>query len=55
MTVLSGCINDVTLQRELLIHRFGFNAKDILTVTNKQATRQNIATSLLSFADEGKC
>ncbi len=32
---LSGCINDVYLQRELLIHRFGFNPKDILLVTDE--------------------
>jgi Caspase domain len=42
ISVLSGCVNDVTLQRELLIHRFGFNPKDILTLTDKQATRQSI-------------
>jgi Caspase domain/Domain of unknown function (DUF4384) len=39
---LSGCKNDVLLQHELLTHRFGFNSKDILTLTNAQATRQNI-------------
>ena len=31
---LSGCITDVYLQRELLVHRFGFNPKDILIVTD---------------------
>lgn len=39
---LNGCVNDVELQRELLIHRFGFNPKDILTLTDRQATRVNI-------------
>ncbi|BAY66827.1 peptidase C14 caspase catalytic subunit p20 (plasmid) [Calothrix brevissima NIES-22] len=39
---LSGCVNDVLLQRELLIHRFGFNPQDILTLTDKQATRKGI-------------
>lgn len=39
---LSGCINDVRLQQELLIHRFGFNPKDILTLTDNQATRSGI-------------
>ncbi|MBD2413968.1 peptidase C14, caspase catalytic subunit p20 [Nostoc calcicola FACHB-389] len=39
---LGGCKNDVLLQRELLTHRFGFNDKDILTLTNAQATRQGI-------------
>ncbi|MCC5600654.1 caspase family protein [Nostoc favosum] len=39
---LGGCKNDVLLQRELLTHRFSFNDKDILTLTNAQATRQGI-------------
>lgn len=39
---LAGCKNDVLLQHELLTHRFGFNSKDILTLTNAQATRQGI-------------
>ena len=37
-----GCITDVHLQRELLIHRFGFNPRDILTITGKSATREAI-------------
>ncbi|MBD2492013.1 caspase family protein [Aulosira sp. FACHB-615] len=39
---LGGCENDVSLQRELLTHRFGFQNTDILTLTNAQATRQSI-------------
>ncbi|MBD2314099.1 caspase family protein [Desertifilum sp. FACHB-1129] len=39
---LEGCITDVELQRHLLIHRFGFNPKDIHTLTDSQATRQNL-------------
>lgn len=42
---LKGCVNDVLLQRELLIHRFGFNPKDILTITDNQATRQGMLTA----------
>lgn len=42
---LQGCITDVELQRELLIHRFGFLPEDILTVTGAQATRSAIETS----------
>ena len=30
------------MQEMLLIHRFGFNPKDIITLTDKQATRQGI-------------
>ncbi len=41
-TALRGCLTDVELQRQLLIHRFGFNPKDILTLTETQATRQVI-------------
>ncbi|MGC9524212.1 MAG: caspase family protein [Limnospira sp.] len=39
---LSGCVTDVELQRELLISRFGFQATDILTLTDNKATRENI-------------
>lgn len=39
---LEGCLNDLDLQRYLLIHRFGFNPKNILTLSNQQATRQGI-------------
>ncbi|MUG97664.1 DUF4384 domain-containing protein [Scytonema sp. UIC 10036] len=39
---LEGCANDVLLQKELLVHRFSFNPNDIRTLTNAQATRQNI-------------
>ncbi|MBD2356493.1 caspase family protein [Tolypothrix sp. FACHB-123] len=41
---LSGCTYDVQLQKHLLIHRFGFKAEDIVTLTDAQATRQNILT-----------
>lgn len=39
---LRGCVNDMELQRHLLIHRFGFNPKDIYTLTDEKATRQGI-------------
>lgn len=41
---LRGCVNDVRLQQELLIHRFGFKPDGILTLTDQQATRENILT-----------
>ena len=41
-TALKGCLTDVELQRQLLIHRFGFHPNDILTLTETQATRQGI-------------
>lgn len=39
---LDGCRNDVELQRHLLIHRFGFNPKDIYTLIDEKATREGI-------------
>lgn len=39
---LEGCVNDVILQRQLLIHRFGFNPKDIVLLLDEQADRQGI-------------
>jgi len=45
---LSGCVTDVELQRELLIHRFGFQPTDILTLTDLQATRENIESAFVS-------
>ncbi len=44
-TPLQGCLTDVELQRQLLIHRFGFNPKDIVTLTDAAATRQGILTT----------
>ena len=46
-TNLQGCLTDVELQRELLLHRFGFNQQDILTLTDTQATRENIETAFV--------
>ena len=42
---LQGCVTDVQLQRELLINCFGFQDKDILTLSDREATRQNILTA----------
>ncbi|ASC72532.1 uncharacterized protein XM38_034900 [Halomicronema hongdechloris C2206] len=39
---LRGTLMDVEMQRELLIHRFGFSASDIVLLTNAQATRTGI-------------
>jgi Caspase domain len=44
---LSGCLTDVELQRELLINRFGFNPSDIITLTDQQATRENIEAAFV--------
>ncbi|MGL5133618.1 MAG: caspase family protein, partial [Planktothrix sp.] len=42
---LEGCINDIDLQRYLLIHRFGFNPKDIYILPETEATRTGILTA----------
>lgn len=44
---LAGCVTDVELQRELLMHRFGLKAADILTLTDQQATRTAIETAFV--------
>ncbi len=49
---LNGCLTDVELQRELLIHRFGFNPHDILTLTDQEATRENIETAFVKHLVE---
>jgi Caspase domain/Domain of unknown function (DUF4384) len=45
MNPLNGCLNDVLLQKNLLIHRFGFNPNDIKILIDGQATRQGILTA----------
>jgi hypothetical protein len=45
---LQGCLTDVSLQQELLIHRYGFSAADIVTLTDGAATREAIETAFLS-------
>lgn len=42
---LQGCVTDVNLQQQLLIHRFGFNPQDIVMLTDEKATRQGILTA----------
>jgi len=44
---LNGCLTDVELQKELLIHRFGFKSSDIVTLTGGQATRGHIENAFI--------
>ncbi|MEM0979210.1 MAG: caspase family protein [Cyanobacteria bacterium P01_H01_bin.58] len=44
--LLQGATTDVALQQELLLHRFGVPTADVLTLTNEQATRQNILDAI---------
>lgn len=41
-SALNGCLTDVELQRELLLHRFNLAPANILTLTDHQATRAGI-------------
>ncbi|WP_196358145.1 caspase family protein [Nodosilinea nodulosa] len=43
---LKGSLTDVELQRQLLVHRFGFQPGDVVVLTNQDATRENILTAL---------
>ncbi len=42
---LQGCVTDVERQRELLIHRYGFQSPDILILSDRQASRDNLQTA----------
>lgn len=46
---LTGCVNDIYLQQELLINRFGFNPKDIYILEDQQATRDGILTAFEEY------
>lgn len=44
---LRGCLNDVEMQYELLVNRYGFNCHDIVRITDDtelKPTRENILT-----------
>ncbi|HSM80510.1 MAG TPA: caspase family protein [Nodosilinea sp.] len=43
---LKGCLTDVEMQRQLLIHRFGFEPADVLTLTNQEATAAGILAAI---------
>ena len=42
LSPLKGCLTDLELQRELLIHRFGFHRDDIKVLVDGEATHSNI-------------
>jgi hypothetical protein len=46
-TSLSGCLTDVELQRQLLVNRFGFKSRNILSLIDDQASRQSIEDAFL--------
>jgi hypothetical protein len=46
---LQGCLNDVELQRQLLIHRYGFKREDILEISDNVTTKPTRANILQAF------
>ncbi|HBE20379.1 MAG TPA: peptidase C14 [Cyanobacteria bacterium UBA11149] len=46
---LKGCINDLELQRHLLVNCFGFNPKDIYILTDEKANRQGILSAFEEY------
>ncbi|MEO0406312.1 MAG: caspase family protein [Cyanobacteria bacterium P01_A01_bin.135] len=51
-SALLGAVTDVELQQELLVHRFGFQPSDVLTLTDEQATREAIESAVRSHLVE---
>lgn len=47
---LNGCVNDVTNLRRMLVENFGFDAGNIVMLTDEEATRENILAKLDGFA-----
>jgi hypothetical protein len=39
---LEGCVNDANAMKSLLVNRFGFQEKNILTLYNERATKKNL-------------
>lgn len=51
---LTGCLTDIELQRELLVHRFGFQPDDILTLTDQAATHQGIVAAFNQLSQQSR-
>jgi len=49
---LKGCLTDLDLQQQLLVHRFGFHPDDIVVLKDKQATLKNIEAAFTSHLIE---
>ncbi|MGP1386271.1 MAG: caspase family protein [Thainema sp.] len=48
---LYGCVTDVALQRELLLHRYGFQPDDVMTLTDETALQPTRANILQAFEE----
>ncbi|MBI4596648.1 MAG: caspase family protein [Candidatus Tectomicrobia bacterium] len=51
---LSGCVNDVTNVRDILLKYFGFTARDIRVLTDERTTKKNILSRLTWLVDKAK-
>jgi metacaspase-1 len=51
---LSGCVNDVTNMRDILLKYFGFTTKDIRLLVDERATKKNIIDGLKWLVDKAK-
>src|SRR5690242_5232981 len=49
---LSGSLNDVAAMREVLITRWGFDARNVRTLTEREATRAGILAALQQLVRE---
>jgi hypothetical protein len=49
---LKGCLTDLELQKELLVHRFGVHPDDIVMLKDQQATLTNIETAFAAHLIE---
>jgi len=47
---LTGTVNDVTTLNEMLVHLYGFEQRDIVTLTDKRATRVAIVKAIEDLA-----
>lgn len=43
---LTGCVNDATILRTMLVHQYGFDANDVLLITDQKATRAAILEAI---------
>ncbi len=51
---LNGCVNDANDMKKLLIKYMGFNEKEIIKLTDSEATKVNIMKNLKDMVDDAK-
>ena len=51
---LSGCVNDVTNVRDILLKYFGFSRKELRVLVDERATKKNIMSRLAWLVDKAK-